>query len=57
LKAREEAIQKVLEDAHKSLSKLTTNEASYKELLRKLILQVKSFEREEKRMNERTYRQ
>jgi len=38
LKAREEAIQKVLEEAHKNLSKLSKSPA-YRELLKKLIVQ------------------
>jgi vacuolar-type H+-ATPase subunit E/Vma4 len=39
LKSREEAIQKVLEEAHKSLSKIAKTPA-YKDLLKKLIVQV-----------------
>jgi vacuolar-type H+-ATPase subunit E/Vma4 len=40
LKAREEGVQRVLGEAHKRLSVLTKDANQYKQLLKKLIIQV-----------------
>lgn len=42
LKSREEAIQKVLEEAHKNLGKVAKS-PQYKDLLKKLIVQVREW--------------